>query len=264
LNVMLPDDSKIITVLGIDREKVAAGIAIRQERILPLVAAPEGSSSTQPYDPEKALEFGYSFLEKFVQLPFRIPRASEPELEDYFDKLLGAAPVPAESPPPARADRLQPLASRPELVVTRPVSAQSPLRAKSPQTKAALAEVKRDSPRVRDMLRMVAPALDRNPRRLVQFLNLFRLQAYIAGETELFDQSGEGWEPLTLERLGKLTAISLRWSSLLPELSQYPDLMRSLEKAALDVKKPDNAAVRLLLRTSARTVVPTSTPSATT
>ena len=74
----------------------------------------------------------------------------------------------------------------------------------------------------------------------------FRLQAYNGSETKLFDRSDAGGEPLTLGRLGKLTAISLRWSSLLPELSRYPDLMRRLEKAALDVKAADDAAVRIL------------------
>ena len=53
---------------------------------------------------------------------------------------------------------------------------------------------------------MVAPALESNPRRLKQFVNLFRLRAYIAGEIGAFDEVGG--RTLTLPQLGKFVAIS--------------------------------------------------------
>jgi hypothetical protein len=81
---------------------------------------------------------------------------------------------------------------------------------------------------------MVAPALDDNPRRIKQFFNVFRLKIYIF-------QSYLAWtadEPgrITLEQLGKIAAIGLRWPHLLGDLNHDPDLLRRLERAA---KEPE-------------------------
>ena len=40
---------------------------------------------------------------------------------------------------------------------------------------------------VRNIVQMVAPTLEYNPRRVKQFINMFRLKALIAAETGLFD-----------------------------------------------------------------------------
>jgi len=89
-----------------------------------------------------------------------------------------------------------------------------------------------DSQTVRDVLMMVAPALDYNPRRIKQFINLFRLKVSIASLTGLFDQIEdiEGnviQESLTFQQLGKFIAISLRWPLFLLELDNDPQLFKS-------------------------------------
>ncbi|MBW4630208.1 MAG: hypothetical protein KME49_33040 [Brasilonema octagenarum HA4186-MV1] len=87
---------------------------------------------------------------------------------------------------------------------------------------------------------MVASALDNNPRRLKQFLNLFRLKTYIASNTGLFDEvvdksQNKPNEPLTLEQLGKFTAICVKWPQLLIDLETNPQLLNKLQKFALHV-----------------------------
>jgi formylglycine-generating enzyme required for sulfatase activity len=85
------------------------------------------------------------------------------------------------------------------------------------------------------MTEMVASAMDYNPRRLKQFANLFRLRAYIASDTGLFDEIYDTSNnavknaPLTLEQLGKFTAISLKWPLLITDLENYPNLLVRLE-----------------------------------
>ena len=97
-----------------------------------------------------------------------------------------------------------------------------------------------DSPTVRQIIRMVLPALDNNPRRIKQFLNLFRLKTFIASETGLFCISENTFSEsnLTLEKLGKFVAISLKWPLLISETNLNPNLLDELQKISL--KKVDN------------------------
>jgi len=100
--------------------------------------------------------------------------------------------------------------------------------------------VSSDSLTVRQIIRMVLPALDYNPRRIKQFLNLFRLKAFIASETGLFciSENTSSESNLTLEKLGKFIAITLKWPLLLSEIHLNPNLLNELQKISL--KKPNN------------------------
>ena len=97
-------------------------------------------------------------------------------------------------------------------------------------------EVTRDSRAVHDIVLMAAPALDYNPRRIKQFINLFRLRVFIASNTGLFDEvDGEGSEPLpplTLEQLGKFTALCLKYPLLRVDLEKDDTLLAKLHKYA--------------------------------
>ncbi|MFM1843040.1 MAG: hypothetical protein RLZZ490_1782, partial [Cyanobacteriota bacterium] len=78
--------------------------------------------------------------------------------------------------------------------------------------------------RVRDIVKMVAPILDFNPRRIKAFINLFRLKIYIARATGLLDKSN----PLTFEQLGKFIAIGLKWPLLINDLYEDERLLARL------------------------------------
>jgi len=96
----------------------------------------------------------------------------------------------------------------------------------------------RDSQTVRNVIMMVAPALDYNPRRIKHFINVFRLKVYIANETGLFfeerDENDNLLVPsLTFEQLGKFTAISLKWPLLLSDLENDQRILAKLEEFAL-------------------------------
>ena len=95
-------------------------------------------------------------------------------------------------------------------------------------------KTKDDSEIVHNIVLMVAPIFDFNPRRIKQFINLFRLRAYIAGVTGLLEiVEGETKVAcLTLEQLGKFVAISMNWPSVIDHLHQTPDLFQILSQVS--------------------------------
>jgi hypothetical protein len=97
LNLMIYDSSRLIFIIGMDREKVAAGLAVKHEKLLPYLApSNRRDDNGKQFDPVRGLEYGYSFIEKFVQLPFLVPQASSEQVDSFLKELFGAA-VPGVS-----------------------------------------------------------------------------------------------------------------------------------------------------------------------
>jgi hypothetical protein len=202
ISLMISESPKLIFVLGLDREKVAAGLAIKYEKIIPFIAASRGVADAKSVD--AGLEFGYSFLEKFIQLPFRVPRATPDQIRRLVTSLAGTGDhVPEEEP-----------ATRPDIVEIVEGS---------------------DAQRVCEIVLMVAPVFDNNPRRIKQFLNAFRLQTHIASSTGLFAQPDDPalGMPLTLERLAKFVALTLRWPALHDDIRATPTLLDELQESVI-------------------------------
>lgn len=198
ISLMISESPKLIFILGLDREKVAAGLAVKYETLIPYLAAAHPGAG----DIDAGLEFGYSFLEKFIQLPFRVPRATPAEIRRLVLEISGASQAaPAETPE-----------ERPDLVEIVEGS---------------------DAARVCDIVLMVAPIFDNNPRRIKQFLNAFRLQTHIASATGLFAAPVDGHAPLTLERLGKFVALTLRWPALHEDIRRAPALLEELQSSVI-------------------------------
>jgi hypothetical protein len=149
-----------------------------------------------------SVEYGYRFIERFIQVPFQVPRPTANEVRRLVD--FFGAPATAES-------AVAPAATR---------------------RYAVDVALGKDSVRVRQIVQMVAPALDDNPRRIKQFLSVFRLRAYIASNTGLFAESQDPAKQLTLEQLGKFTALAVRWPSLIYDLANMPALLWVLEVVA--------------------------------
>jgi KAP family P-loop domain len=201
INLMISDSPQLVFIIGMDREKIAAGLAVKNEKILPYL------SSTGVKDSRRSgLEYGYNFIEKFIQLPFRVPLPTEMNVEDLVKNLQ---PGPGGQ---ARAVR------------NPPVEENSTVKIK----------VSNDTETITSIVRMAAPSFDNNPRRVKQFINLFRLRTFIADNTGLFAESEdqEKFYTLTLEQLGKFTAIELNWPLLLTDLEVDPKLLRVLHDIA--------------------------------
>lgn len=292
INLMISGGaSQLVFIIGMDREKVAAGLAVKNEKLLPYlayrpqagVAAKDGGEAAKPA-PQPfnnvafGLEYGYNFIEKFIQIPFSVPQPAPRgvrTLLDFIDPLVEGT---SEGGVQAQADAVRKLIEEGVIVVkpsdtgangntpeTAARDVEDPARdmaraeqnaadilreagakividddewepeEKEPEEKEGLMLLERgDSPTVRNIVLMVAPALDYNPRRIKQFINLFRLKAYIAYETGLFrrPKPGSAFSELTMEQLGKFVAICLRWPRLLPDLDDDRGLLQRLQRLA--------------------------------
>ena len=405
LNLLIANDPHLIFLLGMDREKVAAGIALKQKAMLPYLpsaAVVLDTATQESRAASKGLEYGYAFIEKFIQLPFQVPRASEEQFRYFLETMSPQKPssiseclyrlylyqisklentkesssqsenqeaadnkaqalegVPQElcdfiigqdnekkpillllifwengvelfcllslycllanDKLPGFGGRLREIQSAVlESIIIylmnlllacgervfyslqytsflrnsyahkikflylnllavfdkkngikglirysdkpkpfKPIfhAPQSTRRANLESTESTPTqsgqitrnrshsrremmkfEVTRDSRAVHDIVLMAAPALDYNPRRIKQFINLFRLRVFIASNTGLFDEvDGEGSEPLpplTLEQLGKFTALCLKYPLLRVDLEKDDTLLAKLHKYA--------------------------------
>jgi hypothetical protein len=233
INLMLADHGPLVFILGMDREKVAAGLAVKHEKLLPYLSvdAPFGDRAA---DPLRGLAFGYNFIEKFIQIPFVIPEPADADIETLLKAHTQDATTAQAPPRTSRAGIPAPVTAFPNNAL-----------ATAPRTYVTL-DLGTDDPVVIAIARMVAPALDRNPRRIKNFINLFRLRALIADATGLFRAASVSRSKrLTLRKLGKFVAIELRWPLLLTQLEQAPSLIADVERFALSGVIPPDAGPRL-------------------
>ena len=266
INLMIANDPSVVFILGMDREKVAASLAVKYESILAYLP-----SETPEIDPDilarrsasKGLAYGYTFIEKFVQLPFQVPQPSQADFEYFFDKLgtssssnslvsKSLAPSPkfrsfrlnlswrkdSKKTSSKNQEETSITKNQEVTIQTEKTEVKQPEKPKNELSERIKLTFENDSPTVRDIIMMVAPALDYNPRRIKQFINVFRLKACIAYETGLFYEEKNSKQEiinnyLTLQQLGKFTAISLRWPLLLLDLETDSQLLRKLQDFAL-------------------------------
>ncbi len=211
-------------------------------------------------DQLRGLEFGYDFIEKFIQVPFMVPSPTEDQIRALLfpevDEDGGLRPVSTVVQQPSgtshRTERIEGAEPETGTLVgdAGSVGRVSGAHLKAPDAGATAAEREkqrklrtirlsydRDSERIRRICcKVAAPALGHNPRRLKQFLSLLRLRFYIAVETGLFDvEVGKETETrLTLEQLGKFIALSLRWPLLVADIQRDHGLLNKLQAATLD------------------------------
>jgi hypothetical protein len=219
LNLMISEAEQLVFIIGMDRDKVAASLAVKFEKVLPYLAAASGRDAEQnKLDARFGLEFGYNFVEKFVQLPFRVPQPRN-EIKRLLSS-LSTDSAASQAPAPGVAEK---------------------------RRRSTLLQINfgNESPRVIEIGNAVAPALDYNPRRLKGFLNLFRLRTFIAASTGLFDEPDTGadglFTPLTLEQLAKFVVISLKWPLLIQDLVSDHLLLKDLENRAISNSSPPSA-----------------------
>ncbi|MGK7947827.1 MAG: P-loop NTPase fold protein [Xenococcaceae cyanobacterium] len=122
LNLMISNDPNLIFILGMDREKVAAAITFKQKDVLPYldsIARDSQESEPENHQLMKKLDYGFNFLEKFVQLSFSVPKPSENTLEIFLkqlssDKQQNPQETTTQDTPPTSSETTK----RPELKPT--------------------------------------------------------------------------------------------------------------------------------------------------
>lgn len=219
ISLLTSANQQLVFILGIDREKVAAGIAASYKSLLPyLVADGHPGASGDSTEACAGLEFGRKFVEKLVQLPFGVPAPGRQDLEAYV-RHLGERQR-------AETNRRAPNASEDSL---QPSQRTQEERLQGTHTVHLDPE---DSPIIQRVTLMVSGVLGGNPRRVKQFLNLLRLRVYIGHATHMFEDSqmSRSW---SVPQLGKLIALELLEPTLLSSLDRDPELLVRLEDVAV-------------------------------
>jgi hypothetical protein len=206
INLMIGEGNSLIFILGLDRAKVAASIGFKFREMIPYLQPALNVAA----NPLMVREFGDSFLEKFIQLSFRLPISSnEEQAQKFVDSLLVDPDVPVGI--------TQSTVDKEEKAKLR---AREPIRIESGP----------ESQRIRDVVMMVREILDHSPRRIKNFLNSFRLSLYIASAQGLLDiDRTTGKAEVTPESLGKFLALTTRYPELMAISIEEPDFFGKLE-----------------------------------
>lgn len=255
INLMISDAGRLIFILGMDREKVAAGITQKYKDLLPFL--PEYAASLTPGQQtgtgSSPLSFGYSYLEKFIQLSFTLPViADKAALDKFLDAMIPNAP------PPTWVGQMN-YYWGPKLAALRgrlPVSHAEPSNHAGPQAeeqrqtgntptttsdqesiksekriRTIRMQIAQDSEGVRSIVSMVSIMFENNPRRLKQFLSTFRLALALSSDQGILELDPEQ-SGVTPQQLGKFVALTMRFPDLRVSLAENPDLLGGLEKTA--------------------------------
>jgi hypothetical protein len=198
-------DAKIFVFIDdLDRceaPKAAAAVGFKFREIVPYLDPSLDLTSR----PASIRSFGDAFLEKFIQLSFRLPiSSSEAQARSFIDSLISEEKKPNQARTTAVADP-----SKPTAQAAAAAAAESARRALRIESGA-------ESQRIRDILLMVREILEYSPRRIKTFLNAFRLALYIASAQGLLDVDiNTGKAEVTPEKLGKFLALTSRYPELL-------------------------------------------------
>ncbi len=241
INLMISDAGNLVFILGMDREKVAAGLTQKYKDLLPYL--PEYTSGLVSNNP---VIFGYGYLEKFIQLTFTLPVMAG---EDALEKFLNAL-VPSPARPPWRkavstywTDRLRAMWVRdrtdtafeeftdPELLqsATRVPNPFGAMRAERRVARLRL-RIAQDSAVVHEAVRMASPLFGNNPRRLKQFLSTYRLALALTDSQGILTAEPHR-DGVTMQQLAKFVALTMKFPDLRAALAAKPTLLADLEEA---------------------------------
>ncbi len=198
LNLMISDESKVYYCLGMDKKTVAAAISAKHKTVIQILGLND-------------LTYGHNFIEKFIQLPFKVPIPHE----DTCVSLSNHQQLNKEQVGENELDC-----------------------GEGSKNDKSLKELKK-------IEKAVFLALDSNPRRFKQFINQFRFQRTIGSRTKLFAKMGgrqkseEEWEEYTwnCKKLAKYIAISIMWPPLISDLSSDITFLGQLQDIAIGPEK---------------------------
>ncbi|MBL9142883.1 MAG: hypothetical protein JNM99_04295 [Verrucomicrobiaceae bacterium] len=241
-----------ICVLGMDREKVAAAVAAKHDKLLPLLLESDATTGKVPKD--RAMGFGHEFLEKFIQLTLHLPGMMGEDRLHYLRGITGrrgrqvaqfgearitstlrASPTATYPPPsgsasevvPESIEHQPPAPETPQVVAAAEAAAQRAVEVRVKNVDRQL----HDGETAYDCALYVADSLENNPRRLKQFVNLLRLRLLLAAALDLLDVdtlTGDAATvkpgKLSVHHLAKLVALDLTCPQSMAKVRENPGM----------------------------------------
>jgi hypothetical protein len=215
------DTEHCIFILGMDAQTVAASIVAKYRDMNALLGEDPGG-----------LTLGERFLEKIIQVNFRIPPAEKTVVDGYIGRILaGGGPTPEPVATGVReAEQLIKAEQRSGKTLDAAAEAVGKTKAADSDVKQAKERIGERSFTEAEQVRLAiveaAPYLDFNPRKIKRFINIFRLQALVA------QKRGMLADPAEATLLARALIIATRWPDLVAGL--IPD--RGYVDRLLDVE----------------------------
>lgn len=239
MNLLL-DAENCVFVLGMDSRTVAASIEAKYDnlrKILNEIPASDG------------LTFGQRFLEKIVQITFRIPQTGDALVSSFIESKLRTEEKSSDGPATQSMSGVDPVkitsliaswyqkvsqalnshqteSGTPNesegLVATGQLASENSVK----QQQDRFAQNLNESPEVQDAIREVALYLEANPRKIKRFINIFRLQALIANRRKLLASGA-----INLKLLAKWMVLVTRWPSIFDSVLIDKSFVHRLKEA---------------------------------
>lgn len=223
INLMLDEHLKAIFILAIDREKMAASISVENERYLKI-----------PGKDSEPISFGLEYIDKFIQLPFEIPKPQTLNIEKLVERLLTPNTDIAEGTSFQSSAELHD--AKIESFMAQERKEQAPPAEESifSAPVESMGVVFEDEKLlVASVIGELSPLFDYNPRKVKKFINIWRVQTYLANRTGLFGftvpRPGDD-PPLKMYQLGNYLALAYIWPSFVRDwsITNRDSLIRNL------------------------------------
>ncbi|EMA64679.1 KAP family P-loop NTPase fold protein [Halorubrum lipolyticum] len=195
INLLLSDDDQMVFIMGLDRERVAAGVAAKHSEVLSYLDQNQANGD---------LDYGYQYLEKFIQIPFLVPEPKEEDIENLIRSVNNRESID-------------------ESHMTK-------------QWNDIESELEGN---LNEIFNMAAPALQGNPRQVKRFGNLFQLRAILAHTEDVLviNDVEDVPDTITLFQLAKFVIISIQWPQLITKIYNDIDALDTLIEVASNDNK---------------------------
>ncbi len=232
-------------VLAVDPAMIAAHIEADRERVIARIAGDPVSYGGMD-------NLGWSFMEKMIHLPVRIPELGQQAVSDYADSLLTQFPAlppaaPGAAPPPEAASADPAEVPHPAEAAPPSAAFGEPAEGESPEPADVVGLIE-SIPEIAQSLRESIKRLPRrSPRHIKRFVNLWRF--YITLEYRTDQISGDVDDVVTHARqVARFVEVVLGWPQYLDRLSRATDgrsPIRELAEAAGEPERWPPAARKL-------------------
>jgi hypothetical protein len=218
---LLLDSEYCVFILGMDSAMLSRSIQAHYKEIQPYFDDLNYASRTG---------LGRHFLEKIIQIDFRIPPPDPEHISSFILAQLGQNQPAAGPLKPVAEKQAESLLQAEQRAGKSLGEARKLVAQNYPDLAADLENAQKavqarsfeEIGEVQEAIQEMAAFLDYNPRRIKRFINLYRLQALIAQQRHLLETT------LSFDTLARWVLIQMRWPDFILDALQEPALMLQL------------------------------------
>ncbi len=212
INLLL-DSEYCVFIIGMDSAMLSRSIQAKYKDIYPFFDDIDYPSHTG---------LGRHFLEKIIQIDFRIPRPDPSHVSEFITAQLGRKPLEPSSMVVDNIQTLESLIQAEERAGKSPEQARLAVEENHPELYEMFDQAEQvmqerafeEYPEVEKAIQEMAEFLNYNPRKIKRFINIYRLQALIAYERGFLENL------ISLDNLARWAVVSMRWPEFINAVVQ--------------------------------------------